>query len=91
MIKSDNYFTQCDTLETAKKLYRELLLKYHPDHNPDGEEITKKVIADFEYFINHFVESAFHKAEKDGVKWENYNATAFAGIIKLIIDWNIKG
>jgi DnaJ-class molecular chaperone len=31
-----DYFSQCQSVEEAKKQYRDLLMQYHPDHA--GEE-----------------------------------------------------
>jgi DnaJ-class molecular chaperone len=36
-----NYFEQCQSVEEAKKLYRQLLKQHHPDHaGEEGEAVT---------------------------------------------------
>jgi DnaJ-class molecular chaperone len=43
-----NYFEQCQSVEEAKRLYKKLLMQYHPDHaGPEGEAVTKEIIAQF--------------------------------------------
>ena len=37
-----------DSIDTVRKNYRKLALKYHPDKNPDGEENFKKIAEAYE-------------------------------------------
>jgi hypothetical protein len=54
-----NFFQDCQSLEAAKKLYRELLKKYHPDTGGDTET-AKTVIREFAAFCAGNVESRFN-------------------------------
>jgi DnaJ-class molecular chaperone len=41
-----DYFSNCHSVEEAKKQYKKLLMQYHPDHaGPEGETVTKEIIA----------------------------------------------
>lgn len=75
------YFNECRTIEEAKTLKRELLLKFHPDHNEDGLQITKEILNSFESFLNTFVDEAFIKAEK-----QDEDQTSFADTLNKIIE-----
>jgi hypothetical protein len=48
-----NYFEHCQSVEEAKKRYRELLIQYHPDHA--REAVTKEIIQQFNVFLNGFM------------------------------------
>jgi len=39
-----NYFSDCDSVEKVKSLYRELAFKYHPDRNPGIDDNIIKSI-----------------------------------------------
>jgi hypothetical protein len=55
-----NYFEKCGSVEEAKKRYRELLMRYHPDHaGAEGEAVTKEIIAQFNAFLNGFMSRSF--------------------------------
>jgi hypothetical protein len=61
-----DYFSHCQSVEEAKKLYRELLMRYHPDHaGPEGEAVTKEIIARFNAFLNGFMSHSFHAYYED--------------------------
>jgi hypothetical protein len=61
-----NYFEQCQSVEEAKKLYRQLLKKHHPDHAGEkGEAITKEIIAQFNAFLNGFMSHSFNSYYED--------------------------
>jgi hypothetical protein len=61
-----NYFEQCQSVEEAKKLYRELLMQHHPDHaGEEGEAITKEIINQFNNFLNGFMTHSFNSYYED--------------------------
>ena len=61
-----DYFTNCQTVEEAKKTYRALLMQYHPDHaGADGETITKEIIEQFKKFLNGFMSRSFNSYYED--------------------------
>ncbi|MDR1616999.1 MAG: hypothetical protein LBR98_08310 [Syntrophomonadaceae bacterium] len=83
-----NYFEQCQSIEEAKKLYRSLLMKYHPDHaGPEGETITKDIIAQFNVFLNSFMSNSF-KSYYEDKEWKPKEevVTPFQEILKKIIN-----
>ena len=55
------FFKNCQSVEEAKKLYRELLKEHHPDHaGEEGEAITKEIIIQFNAFLKNFMSSSFN-------------------------------
>ena len=61
-----DHFTNCQTVEEAKKIYRLLLMQYHPDHaGEDGEAITKEIIEQFKKFLNGFMSRSFNSYYED--------------------------
>jgi hypothetical protein len=61
-----NYFERCQSVEEAKKRYRELLMQYHPDHaGKEGEAATKEIIAQFHAFLNAFMTHSFNSYYED--------------------------
>jgi DnaJ-class molecular chaperone len=61
-----NYFEHCQSIEEAKKRYRELLMQYHPDHTgEEGEAVTKEIIAQFTAFLDGFMSQSFNSYYED--------------------------
>jgi hypothetical protein len=61
-----NYFENCQSVEEAKKRYRELLKRYHPDHaGPEGEAATVEIISQFNSFLNSFMSHSFNSYYED--------------------------
>ena len=61
-----NFFINCQSVEEAKKLYRELLMQHHPDHaGQEGETITKDIITQFKTFLNSFMSHSFNSYYED--------------------------
>jgi len=85
-----NYFKNCKSIEEAKKTYRNLLLKYHPDHaGKEGEALTVEIINQFNHFIDTFVSDSFYAyyADKDDMP-DAETMTPFQDILKKIIDFD---
>jgi hypothetical protein len=83
-----NYFKFCKTVEEAKKLYRELLMKYHPDHaGHEGEAATKEIIIQFNSFLNNFMSNSF-KSYYEDKEWKPKEeaVTPFQDILQKIIN-----
>ena len=83
-----NYFEYCQSVEEAKKRYRELLMQYHPDHaGPEGEAITKEVIAQFNSFLKVFMSHSFNSYYEDK-EWKPgpETVTPFQDILEKITD-----
>ena len=72
-----NYFEHCQSVEEAKKRYRELLKKHHPDHaGQEGEAITKEIISQFNAFLNGFMSHSFNSYYEDK-EWKPEEDTVF--------------
>jgi hypothetical protein len=87
-----NYFEYCQTVEEAKKLYRQLLKQHHPDHaGEEGEAVTKEIIrtlvrAQFNAFLNGFMSHSFNSYYEDKEWKPNPEAvTPFQEILRQII------
>ena len=83
-----NYFNHCQSVEEAKKHYRELLMQYHPDHaGPDGEAATKEIITQFNNFLKGFVSHSFNSYYQDK-EWKPEAETVydFQDILQQIIN-----
>ena len=78
-----NYFIDCKTIDEAKKLYKELAKKYHPDREGGDNAIMQKINLEFEK-----VSKDFFKNTADN---SNIDLTEFNEIIeKIIYMENIK-
>jgi len=85
-----NFFKDCKSIEEAKKLYRKLLLKHHPDHaGKEGEAVTVEIINQFNHFIDSFISDSFYAyyADKDEAP-KAETMTPFQDILKKIIDFD---
>jgi curved DNA-binding protein CbpA len=82
-----NYFEQCQSVEEAKKQYRELIMKYHPDHaGEEGEAVTKEIIQQFNAFLNVFMSHSFNSYYEDKEWKPNAEAvTPFQEVLQKII------
>jgi len=86
------YFKDCKSIEEAKKLYRELLKKHHPDHaGNEGEAITKEIINQFNIFLKCFMSNSFNSYYKDK-EWkpEAEAVTPFQDILERIINFDCE-
>jgi hypothetical protein len=83
-----NYFEHCQSVEEAKKHYRQLLKQHHPDHaGGKGEGVTKKIIAQFHAFLNGFMSHSFNSYYEDKEWKPNPEAvTPFQKILRQIIN-----
>jgi len=82
------YFKHCQSVEEAKKVYRELLKKHHPDHaGEEGEAITKEIINQFNGFLKSFMSKSFNSYYEDkDWKPEEEAVTPFQEILQKIIN-----
>ena len=82
------HFEHCKSIEDAKKLYRELLMKHHPDHaGEEGEAITKEIIKQFNDFLKSFVSHSFDSYyENRECKPETDTVFEFQDILQQIIN-----
>jgi hypothetical protein len=87
-----NYFKKCGTIEEAKKMYRELLLKHHPDHaGKKGEAVTVEIIKQFNQFIDTFIADSFdsYYADKEE-RPDPDTVTPFQEVLKKIIEFECE-
>ena len=82
------YFDNCQSVEEAKKRYRELLMQHHPDHaGQEGEAITKDIISQFNVFLKSFMSYSFNSYYEDkDWKPEAEAVTTFQDILQKIIN-----
>jgi hypothetical protein len=83
-----NYFEHCKSVEEAKKVYRSLLMKHHPDHaGTEGEAATKEIINRFNAFLNGFMSRSFNSYYEDK-EWkpDPEAVTPFQDILQKIIN-----
>ena len=81
----DNYFSDCGTLEEAKKVYRKESLNLHPDQGGNAEDF-KSMKKEYEMFISTFMYRQFTEA---GDKTGNHTFHVFDHIIKAIYDFDM--
>jgi hypothetical protein len=83
-----NYFEQCQSVEEAKKLFRQLLKQHHPDiAGEEGEAVTKEIIQQFNSFLNGFMSHSFNSYYEDKEWKPNADAvTPFQEILRKIIN-----
>jgi hypothetical protein len=82
-----NYFTNCKTIEEAKKIYRELLKQHHPDHaGKEGEAATIEIINEFNTFLDNAISNSFDEYFADKEEKPDYSTiTPFQEILKQVI------
>jgi len=81
-----NYFEGCKSYEDAKANYYRLMKKFHPDVNPEGEEITKIIINQYKQFtIDSYNTQAgeFFRSKE----WDPRDLTPFEEILRDIIHY----
>jgi DnaJ-class molecular chaperone len=81
------YFENFASIEKAKKHYRELLKRYHPDHaDKEGEAETVEIIRQFNIFLDCFSSNSFDEYFADKEDKPDYSTvTPFQDILKQII------
>ena len=87
-----NYFEHCQSVEQAKKHYRELLMQYHPDHaGEEGEATTKEIIKQFNAFLKGFMSHSFNSYYEDK-DWKPEADTVFdfQDILQKIINFECQ-
>lgn len=78
-----NYFKECKSKEDAKKLYKKLAFKHHPDRGGDIETM-KEINNQFDYFMENFVKSK-KNTKKDNKKTYDFSTSQFKDIISALI------
>ena len=81
----NKYFSQCTSLEEAKKTYRNLSKNLHPDLGGDAEEF-KAMKKEYENYVSNFMYAKFTAA---GDKTGDNKMHTFQSILNKIIDFDI--
>jgi len=86
------HFQHCQSIEEAKKLYRKLLMQYHPDHaGEEGEAITKEIISQFNAFLKSFMSNSFNSYYEDkDYEPEEEKVYDFQDILQQIINFDCE-
>jgi len=86
-----NYFTDCKTIEEAKKVYRKYALELHPDQGGNKEEF-KTFQNQFEDFLKNFIQGRVNiwKKENSEKADVDINTAIFADILQKIMHLNIR-
>lgn len=82
------YFTNCKTIEEAKKLYRRLAMENHPDRGGDLDTM-KAINAEYDEIFNTFKAQHNATAKTTGARPINETPEEFRQVIEKII--NIPG
>src|SRR5215510_7657407 len=86
------YFNSCQSIEEAKKIFRSLLMQYHPDHaGQESEAITKEIILQFNAFLKSFMSFSFNSYYQDK-EWkpDPEAVTPFQDILQKIISFDCE-
>ncbi len=84
------WFKACKTVEDVKKMYRDLMMQYHPDHGGDVE-IAKAINTELNEALQFAMNSHFSdwKEANPESKYEGFKARPFADILEKILSWNL--
>ena len=82
-----DYFSACESVMDAKKLYRSLLKAHHPDRaGQEGEALTVEIIRQFKAFLDCFMSASYTAYyEENGWEPEQDNLTPFQSVLQEII------
>lgn len=80
-------FKDCKSIEEAKKVYRELSKKNHPDFG-GSEETMKTINLEYEKYLNDFISGRVSDFVAD--KEYDINSEPFSDILNKIIHFNIE-
>jgi len=82
------YFKNINSIDEAKKLFRELSKNLHPDHG-GNEEDFKKMKNEYDNFLKTFVNKKFTEYNNNGFDFtEQLNEVM--KVLKIVIDFNMS-
>ena len=84
-----NYFGTCTSLNEAKKMYRDLMLKNHPDVGGD-DETAKEINNAFDFFCARFMSDSFASYTSDHDFHGNVNINLFSEILAKVCRINCR-
>ncbi len=79
-------FNSCKSIEEAKKVYRELSKKNHPDAG-GSEEMMKQINIEYERFLISFIADRVNEFVKD--KDFDINSAPFSDILKKVVHFDV--
>jgi len=84
----DQWFRLCKTLEEGRKIYREALMKEHPDRG-GNEETFKRIQESFEQFLksrpdNDFVKDMHHRQGTDARSKMQFTPEFYEALAKIM-------
>ncbi len=79
-------FNNCTSIEEAKKVYRELSKKNHPDAG-GSEEMMKQINIEYERFLIDFISGRVNDFVKD--KDFDINSAPFSDILKKVVHFDM--
>ena len=80
-------FNNCNSIEEAKKVYRDLSKENHPDHG-GSEELMKSINLEYEKFIDKFIEGRVNDFTAD--KDFDINSHPFSDMLKNVIRFDVN-
>lgn len=81
------YFTGVKTVEELRKMYRELLRKYHPDNKNGSTEITQQINAEYDRLFTILSKETQSDSQSYTYNKDDENK-AFKGVLNSIIHIN---
>lgn len=81
------WFHKCESVESAKALYRELSKEHHPDLGGDAE-VMKEINAEMDRFLESFIGGRIYAFNEEREK--NVNSTPFVEILRKVVHFNCR-
>lgn len=79
-----NYFSNCQTIEELKQAYKKLLMKFHPDINPNGTSECQKINAEYDILFPRL--KNIHKNANNEIYTSTTESSELANEYKDIIN-----
>lgn len=80
----ENYFTTCRTIDEAKKIYRAMAMKFHPEHG-GSEESFKRLQKQHEDFCARYMSDSYQRYTHETGRTGSANMSPFATVLNAIL------